>query len=193
MHRILATPENELSVGWGTMAGEQPVTEIPEQSLSEQINSYFVANFFYYLSSQGFFRHPAAIYCWVMFMEDFSMASATANLNSRQETSGNDWLTGQKQSVLLGDASSEQLLKAEFSWQPQTTLAGADFSTLSMANIHLTDAFNSTTYKAISGESIGAGVIPGVEADLPGREWKSIRSDSFQANTAELRFDISLL
>jgi hypothetical protein len=189
MHRILATSENELSVGWGTMAGEQPVTEIPEQSLSEQINSYFVANFFYYLSLQGFFRHPAAIYCWVMFMEDFSMASATANLNSRQETAGNDWLTGQKPSVLLGDASSDQLLKAGFSWQPQTTLAGSDFSTLSMANIHPTDAFNKDNYKAISGEGIGVGVIPGIEADLPGSEWKSICSDCFQGNTAELRFD----
>ena len=121
------------------------------------------------------------------------MASATANLNSRQETAGNDWLTGQKPSVLLGDASSDQLVKARFSWKPQTILAGADFSTLSMANIHLTDAFNSTNYKAISGESIGACAIPGVEADLPGREWKSIRSDSFQGNTAELRFDSSLL
>ena len=193
MHRIIATPENELSVGWGTMAGEKPVPVIPEQSLSEQINSYFVANLLYYLSSQGFFRHPAAIYCWVMFMEHFSMASATANLNSRQETAGNDWLTGQKPGVLLGDASSDQLLQAGFSWQPQTTLAGADFSTLSMANIHLIDAFNSPNHKAISSESIEVGVIPSVEGDLPGREWKFIRSDPFQGNTAELRFDSSLI
>ena len=122
-------------------------------------------------------------------MEDFSMANTTANLTSRQGTAGNDWLTGQKPDVLLGDRSSDQLLQPGFSWQLQTTLAGADFSTLSMANIYPTDAFNSTNHKAISGEGIGAGVIPGVEADLPGSEWKSIRSDSFQGNTAELRFD----
>jgi TolB protein len=193
MHRILATPEHELSVGWGTLAGEQPVTVIPEQSLPEQINNRFVANFFYYLSSQGFFRHPAAIYCWVIFMEDFSMANTTANLTSRQGMAGNDWLTGQKPGVILGGGSSDQLLKAGFSWQPQTTLAGADFSTLPMANIHPTDIINSANYKAISGESIGVNAIPGAEAYLAGREWKFIRSDPFQGNTAELLFDSSLL
>jgi hypothetical protein len=126
-------------------------------------------------------------------MEDFSMANANANLTSRQGTAGNDWLTGQKPGVLLGDRSSDQLLKPGFSWQLQTTLAGADFSTLTMANIHPTDTINSANYKAISAESIGVGAIPGVEADLVGSEWKFIRSDPSQGNTAELRFDSSLL
>jgi len=62
-----------------------------------------------------------------------------------------------------------------------------------MANIHLTDAFDNANYKAISTESIGDGVIPGVETELPRREWKFIRSDPFHGNTAELRFDSSLL
>ena len=121
------------------------------------------------------------------------MANATANLTSRQGTAGNDLLTGQKLGGLLGDRFSDQLLKDGFSWQPQTTLAGADFYTLPMANIHPTDTINSADYKAISGESIGVGAIPGVEADLVGSEWKFIRSDPSQGNTAELRFDSSLL
>ena len=62
-----------------------------------------------------------------------------------------------------------------------------------MANIHLTDAFDSANYKAISAESIGDGVIPGVKTELPRREWKFIRSDPFDGNTAKLSFDSSLL
>ena len=121
------------------------------------------------------------------------MANTTANLTSRQGMAGNDWLTGQKPGVILGGGSSDQLLKAGFSWQPQTALTGADFSTFSMANIHPTDTINSANYKAISAESIGVGAIPGVEADLLGSEWKFIRSDPSQGNTPELRFDSSLL